>query len=730
MATHDTHKPAATATKSPSPVQRAPEQAAAEPETERTEQVAAPQFTSRLHGQQQARMMQRMQRTVGNAQVQRMLKAAPVQQSPAIKATETASPSPIVPAQRTAVPVAEVQRTPEPAVTIPSSAPVQRTPAPIMRGWQDWNPINMGKRALNTLGNAAQQGAKWVFEKALKTAGVNPGRVMGLINRAGGAIGSIISNPGRFANTLVSAVKQGFGKFQGNIGTHLQSGFSGWLFGTMSGAGVAIPKDLSAPSVLSLVLQVLNITPAALKQRVGRQIGEKNVDRMEQAWNVIGTAMRSGPGGLWTMLKEQLGDLQAVVIGGIKEWVISSVVKSAVLKIISMFNPASGIVAAIKLIYDVVSFLIERASQIGALFQAVGDSAGALAQGNVQQAAAKIEQVLARMIPVAIGFLASMVGLKGVAQKVKEIIGKVRSRIDAAIDKMITKVVSRFKGIAQKADEKPGSGIATSRTNPAERDRQLQAGLAAIHSQEQKLTSEGGISHKEAKSIASKVKKDHTIFQSLSVVDGGKTWNYGYTINRIQVEEGHQTKEEEEIIKIDSLGNRMKFRQSVRNEMPVRDNNPKDKPDIKTKYIEHRRHVVAYEALELGILHDINGKTAREAAEALQKLGAKVTKFNQKGVITAARRLLRELHNDKDNLWVGPVSENSYKGGKYTALKNEIDLAMVSGNKVQFQNAVVKMRRYLVDVDPRDHRRLKFMDYVNKAIVTFFKQFKQLHADQ
>ncbi|MBV9788894.1 MAG: hypothetical protein JOZ51_12005, partial [Chloroflexi bacterium] len=487
MSTHDTHKPAAKATTISSPVQRAPEQAAAQPEAERTEQTAAPQLASRLTGQQQARMMQRMQRTVGNAQVQRMLSAAPAQRRP-ISPPAPAIDSATTAAQRTTESAVKVQRAPQPQPI--ASAPVQRTTAPIRREWSlgglgrgianfGRGVVNAGKKVVNAAGNAVQQGAKWAFEKALQAAGVDPKRVMGLINRAGGAVGSIISNPGRFASTLVNAVKQGFGKFQGNISSHLQAGFSGWLFGTMSGSGVSMPKDLSAPSVLSLVLQVLNVTPAALKQRVGKQIGEKNVDRMEQAWNVIGTAMRSGPGGLWTMLKEYLGDLQTLVIGDIKEWVISSVVKSAVLKIVSMFNPASGIVAAIKLIYDVVSFLIERASQIGALFQAVGDSASALAQGNVQQAAAKIEQVLARMIPVAIGFLASLAGIKGVAQKVKEIIGKVRSRVDSAIDTMITKVVSKFKGVMPKAGGQPGSPQTTSRTNPADDQRKVHQGVMA-----------------------------------------------------------------------------------------------------------------------------------------------------------------------------------------------------------------------------------------------------------
>ncbi len=723
MTNRDIHKSKVPATKT-APVQRTPEQEVAASEVERTEQNLKPQFGG-PPSPQQARMMQRMQRTVGNAQVQRMLNAAAAK--PQIYAKPPIqTPAAITPAQRTAesaAPTQEVQRIPTTPIT-PIAAPTQRPSAPISRGV--WDTIaGAGKSMVNKAGNLAQAGAKALFERALKAAGVDPRRVMGLITRAGGAVGSIIKNPARFGNTLVNAVRQGFGKFQGNITTHLQAGFSGWLFGTMSKANVSMPKDLSPQSVLTLVLQVLNVTPAALKQRVARQVGGQNVERAEQAWGVIGTAMRSGVGGLWGMLSEYLGDLKTLVIGGIKEWVITSVIKAAVMKIASMFNPASAIVAAIKTIYNVVTFLIQRAGQISALFSAVADSAGALAQGNTQQAAAKIEQVLARAVPVVIGFLASMVGLNGIAGKVKEIIGRVRSRVDGAIDKMITKVVSRFKGLTGKASGKLGTRAEASQANPAERNRKVQTGIAAIHAQERKLAGEGGISQKEADSIAQNVKKQHPIFQSISAVEGSNAWNYDYVIAR-QVVQGRQPKQQ--IININSLGERMKFRQSVRKDKPVRTNNP-NSSDIKERYIEHRRHIVAYEALELGILREINGKTVSEAAKALRKMGAQVTKVSTQGVIVAARRHLRELHNDQENLWVGPVSENSSKGGRYAALEREMRQAIQDGDKVKARSLINKIKASLLDIDPKDRGKTpKYMSYLLKALMRFNQQYQQKHG--
>ncbi|HEX6293486.1 MAG TPA: hypothetical protein VFZ66_30170, partial [Herpetosiphonaceae bacterium] len=73
MATRNIHKRQITAPKTaPKAVQRAAEQDVAEPQSEAAEPVAAPHLASRPNPQQ-ARAMQHMQRTIGNAQVQRML---------------------------------------------------------------------------------------------------------------------------------------------------------------------------------------------------------------------------------------------------------------------------------------------------------------------------------------------------------------------------------------------------------------------------------------------------------------------------------------------------------------------------------------------------------------------------------------------------------------------------------------------------------------------------------
>lgn len=551
MNQHDTHKPTTTQKIVSQSAQPALEEAPAEPQAvDAAVDRADPRQTPYSAGQQ-ALMLQRMQRTVGNAQVQRMLSqrsTAPSQRAtPPVAAAPTLSVSQAGPAPAAAAPEqpetasapVTVQRAPSSSPLIAKMTPAAQPAALIARAGSGrgmslrdrWN------QGVNALAEGGRQLALRAFAAAARRAGINPGPIIALINRAGNLAGQVIQNPTRFANTLVRGVGQGFRQFQSNISRHLQSGFGAWLFGTMGGAGIRMPRDLSPPSVLSLVLQVLGVTPNNLRQRVAAQVGARNVQGVEQAWGTIGTAIRGGLGGLWTLLREELGDLRAQVVDGIKDWLISSVVRAAVTRIVSMFNPASGIVMAIASIANVIRFVVQRAGQIRALFQSVTDSVSALAQGNAQQLASKVEQTLGRAVPVAIGLFSSLVGIGGIANRVKAIIQRVQSRVQSAIDRLIRRVVERARSLlsrggATSAPGQAGPRQAAPNAQAAQHDPRLRAGIAMIHARERALAGGGGLTSREAESIASDARQQHPVFKTLTARNAGRTWNYHYTVAR------------------------------------------------------------------------------------------------------------------------------------------------------------------------------------------------------
>jgi len=283
-------------------------------------------------------------------------------------------------------------------------------------------------------------------------------KLMAILRKGAETIKLIIADPLGFLSNLIAAVKGGIQAFVGNIWAHLKKGFMTWLFGALSGAGIEIPSDLSLPSILKLVLGVLGITYERMRAKAVKLIGERNVKIIEKLVEYIKALITGGPAALWEKVKEDLSNLKSMVIDAIQNWLIETVVKQAVAKIVSMFNPAGAIIQAIIAIYNIVMFVVEKAQQIMAFVEAVVNSVHAIATGAIGGAIAWIEQALARTIPIVIGFLARLIGLGGISQKIKEFILKVQAKVDAAIDKAIAKVVAFVKKLFGKGGAKADPG--------------------------------------------------------------------------------------------------------------------------------------------------------------------------------------------------------------------------------------------------------------------------------
>ncbi|MBI3347387.1 MAG: hypothetical protein HY020_09280 [Burkholderiales bacterium] len=270
-------------------------------------------------------------------------------------------------------------------------------------------------------------------------------KLLGLLKKGMETIQLILDDPIGFLGNLIAAVKGGFNAFVGNIWAHLKAGFFKWLLGSLAAAGIALPSDLSLMSVFKLVLDVLGITYPKLRAKAVKLIGETAVTVIETLAEYVQALFTGGVAALWEKVKEDLSTLKDMVIGAIQDWLIETVVKQAVTKVVSMFNPAGAIIQAIIAIYNVVMFVIEKAQQLMALVEAVINSVHAIATGAIGGAIAWIEKSLAAAIPVVIGFLARLLGLSGITEKIQGFIKKVQAKVDAAIDKVIGKIVGVLK---------------------------------------------------------------------------------------------------------------------------------------------------------------------------------------------------------------------------------------------------------------------------------------------
>jgi hypothetical protein len=298
--------------------------------------------------------------------------------------------------------------------------------------------------ALKGLGDAIGEVVKVLTELKQK--------LMGVLRQGAETLELILKDPLQFLSNLISAVKAGFQQFVANIGAHLSRGFMQWLFGALEQAGIQTPSDLTPPSLLKLVLSVLGITYERMRAKAVRLLGERTVGLMEKVFELVQDFVIRGPAAMWEQLKENLGDLKAQVVDSLKDWLTETVVKQAVLRMLSMFNPVGAIVQAVMAIYNTVMFFIERAGQIAVLGEAVIRSVHSIATGAIGGAANWIEQALGRAVPVVIGFLARLIGLGNISGKIRETIQKIQGAVDRAIDRAIAKLLA----VARRLLRKPG----------------------------------------------------------------------------------------------------------------------------------------------------------------------------------------------------------------------------------------------------------------------------------
>jgi Domain of unknown function (DUF4157) len=297
---------------------------------------------------------------------------------------------------------------------------------------------------------------KMILEGVLKLLGIDPAAFYALIGSAEDSIEKIIANPGAFVGHLVDAVKLGFQQFGQNFWAHLKDGMVQWLFGTFAAAGITMPASFDVAGVFDLACQVMGLTWPRLRGKVVKVIGEKNTERLEFVSGYIEALITGGFSGLWEKVQQDMSGLWDTVIGGVKSWLIEKVVQQAIIKIATMWNPAGAIIQLIQTAWNVYQWVKENAQRIFGLVQAVVDSVGNIVAGNIGGAANYIEASLAKLVPIAISLFANLLGLGGIADKIRGIIEKVQTKVDQAIDKLIAKVMGMFKGKDRQADADGG----------------------------------------------------------------------------------------------------------------------------------------------------------------------------------------------------------------------------------------------------------------------------------
>jgi len=294
-------------------------------------------------------------------------------------------------------------------------------------------------------------GAAWAFFQAvLGILGVPAQLVVQILAKAAAALGDILTNPLGFLANLLRAMGAGFSGFFERIGSHLLTGFTGWLFSTVREAGITPPADFSLRSVLGFVMEVLGVTVENIFARLARRLDPAIVARLRSmlsvatgVWSFVATLVTEGPAGLWRELTERLSTLWDTVIEGVVGFITERVIGWASRWLISLLD-VTGIMPVINTliaIYRAIESFMEYLRQMLEIVSRVLDGIVSIARGAITEAAGFVEDALAGALPIAIGFLANQAGLGRLSQRLREILASLRVRVEAAIDWLIDRAL-------------------------------------------------------------------------------------------------------------------------------------------------------------------------------------------------------------------------------------------------------------------------------------------------
>ncbi|MEL5958745.1 hypothetical protein AADR41_28955 [Streptomyces sp. CLV115] len=309
-----------------------------------------------------------------------------------------------------------------------------------------------------------QEANKGLIDKAkdaivgvIKTINELKNLLLGILAKAASAIMKIIKDPIGFLGNLVKAVGAGLQLFVTNIAEHLKTGVVSWLLGTAVKAGLELPQRFDLKGIIQLIGSLLGLTWANIRARITRKgIPDQAMTAVESSVPVAKKLAAEGPAGAVKEIESEAGDLKATILEKLTSYLIPTVIIAGITWIISLLNPASAFVRAVKGIIDIVTFIVNQGAQIVEFVNAVLDAVIAIANGGSAGVPKMVEAALAASVPLLIGFLASLLGIGSLANKVKSVFHAVARPVNRAIDKIVGFIAKKGRALWNKLKGKNG----------------------------------------------------------------------------------------------------------------------------------------------------------------------------------------------------------------------------------------------------------------------------------
>lgn len=293
--------------------------------------------------------------------------------------------------------------------------------------------------------------AKDLVVGAIKTINELRKLLLDILAKAASAVMKIIKDPIGFLRNLVTAVGAGLNLFITNIGDHLKTGVVSWLLGTAVKAGLELPQRFDIKGIIQIIGSLLGLTWDNIRARVTRKgVPDEAMSKVESSVPVAQSLAREGPAGAVKEIQAETGDLKATILSKLTTYLIPTVIIAGITWILSLLNPASAFVRAVKGIIDIVTFIVTQGAQIIEFVNAVLDAVIQIANGGQAGVPKLIEAALAASVPLLIGFLAALLGIGGLANKVKSVFQSVSRPVTRAIEKIVDFIAKRGKALWSK----------------------------------------------------------------------------------------------------------------------------------------------------------------------------------------------------------------------------------------------------------------------------------------
>ena len=312
--------------------------------------------------------------------------------------------------------------------------------------------------ALAKLGKLLLWAAKKFFTWALEKFGMSLSTIEGIISKGVAVLKAIFTQPIRFVKNLMNAALTGFKNFGKNFLKHLKDALFEWLTGSLE--GLTLPQTWDFKGIISVALQMIGISYQNIRKHMVEVMGEPVVAGLEKTFTLVKTLITEGPLAAWEQLKEMAAEMRDAFVEAVKDFVKQKIIEQAIQWLVSLFIPGAGIIKAIIGIYDTVVFFIKKAKQI---MQMIGNFLGSIADiaaGNIGAAADAMEKGLARGLSLVINFLAALLRLSGITNKIRDAIQKIRGKVDAVLQRVAKWIATKAKAVISKVAGTVKSGAA------------------------------------------------------------------------------------------------------------------------------------------------------------------------------------------------------------------------------------------------------------------------------